>query len=194
MRISPLLAAALTAALLAACAPIMSKQEVGTTVGFAPDPDLVGTWEVQDPVRDNVDMRLRVQIVAEPDGTMHLIANYPDGKSDESVLHVVRLGDNRYLNVAPDGPANPEPSADDPPPVAFPSYYGAYSNGRLALYDAAREPTLGAIHSGALKGTVNPGSGDITITSEPADLDTFMATPQSAELFTQPSLILKRVD
>ncbi len=64
----------------------------------------------------------------------------------------------------------------------------------LTLYLMDEDAAKAAIAAGQIKGTVGPGdNGDVQITSDAADLDAFLATPEGAALFKSPLVKLTKM-
>jgi len=191
MRVLPAVVTLLIAACLCGCLPVTTRVPAGTTVGFSPDPDLIGNWAIEDPVRDNVDTHERLQIVANPDGTMTATwTSDEDDRRTRYLLQIAALGENHIVSAQMEDEDGPE---DPPPPSYDLMYYGPYSGGRVAVYMADRDVAAGAIRSGVLAGEIDTTDGDVTITSDPARLDDFLSQPEGAELFKAPFLILKKL-
>ena len=192
--------AVLAAAMLfvAACLPVTTKNPVGSTAGFKQDPALVGLWRAE-PDKNNKDDKTGyiAFLNAEEDGTMTgLMIEPAKGAGDWGSyrLKPTTLGSNHYLNAWPvmnnDRAAEPDEAKSD-----FLLLYRFGKDGRLMLYLLDEDATRAAVKAGKIKGKIEPGSsGDVHITAEPKDLDTFFASKQGAALFVKPFAVMRRVN
>jgi hypothetical protein len=191
-------ALALTCAILAAgCVVPTSKYPVGTTTGLTRDTALLGTWK-DDVFR--VDFGEDIHVVPVGDGVMTAFSSRLPDKPDEAgelsiyQFTTATLGANHFINAR-----ELKLEGDERKQLTqwTPLFYTVRNDGRsLKLYYLNQEKTIKAIESGTLKGhiekhktTNSEGKTEdiidsIEITSEPVELDAFMATPQAVELFT----------
>ena len=186
---------AIVAVALAGCLPVTTKTPVGTTVGLAADPALIGTWKghngsEKDP-QDGFFHFIKMK-----DGSISAVTIVAaDKPGDEWTIYRVRcaaLGSNHFLNAVmtfDNGEAVNGPLKD----ATFPVLY-AIKGKTLTLYLVDEDKAKAAITAGKIKGTVEPGmSGDVTITAEAKDLDAFMTKPEAKDLFKL-LIVLKKVE
>lgn len=175
------------AALLVACLPVASKVPAGSTIGFKPDPALLGTWRA---ISSDQDAPAYVHILGGDDGTMTALVvtpPYKDNPGDWSVykLRAARLGANHILN-AQEWIANGKTSEGSLTEQHVLLAYRIEGPGKIELYRMDDQATAAAIRAGEIAGEIEPGeNGDIRITAPPSALDRFMATPRAARLFSK---------
>ncbi len=181
---------------LAACLPVSSKVPVGTTVGFKPDPVLLGTWKARDP--DGGNEPAYIHFLGNDDGSMSAVLVEPPQKEnlgEYSVyrLRVAALGVNHIVNVQE--VSNNGKSADGP--LATENtllLYRQDAKDRLTLYQMDDKAVAALIRSGAITGEIEPGQdGDVRITADATALDTFMRTERAANLFSKQLVTLTKV-
>ncbi len=183
------------AVFLAGCLPVTSKTPVGTTASLGADKTLIGTWKGHG-VDSGDKQEGFFHFMLAKDGSLTIAQVFATGSNDDGWTiyraTTAALGKNYFLNVSliADGGG---PADDNSRNRIFPLIYSM--KGRtltIGLLD--EDKTKAAIKAGKLKGAVEPGdSGDVTITSDAAELDAFMATPEAAGLF-KTLLVLRRVD
>ena len=186
-------AAVIGAALLAcACLPVTTKTPVGSTVGFAPDPALVGVWRGSGDSGDKKKDFGFIVFVKNEDDTMTAILPEDDRWTTYSVK-ISRLGDHTFMNVR-ELLQNGKAADDGLAGQQFPILYSVKGNKlTFALLDEKR--TAAAIKSGAIAGTIEPGDyGDVHITAEATVLDAFMQSPAGLALFAPPSIVMRKID
>lgn len=187
------LAAVLCTALIAtACLPVTTTTPVGSTVGFKPDPALVGLWKGHG---QTITQTTYFSFFPRDDGTITVLGQTPDGKDTGWGVYTVQtatLGQYRFMNareVSSDG----KPADDTESKKAFPLLYRINGDGALVIYLLDEKKTAAAIKAGKIAGTIEPGAdGDIVLTAAAADLDAFFQTPDGRALFVKPLVILKR--
>lgn len=189
-------AAAIGAALLAcACLPVTTKTPVGSTVGFAPDPALVGVWRGSNDSGGSGDKKKDfgfVIFVKNEDDTMTAILPEDDRWTTYSVK-IARLGDHTFMSVR-ELLQNGKAADDGLAGQQFPILYAVKGN-KLTLALLDEKKTAAAIKSGVLAGTIEPGDyGDVHITAEPTALDAFMQSPAGLAFFAPPSIVMRKVD
>jgi hypothetical protein len=181
--------------LLTGCLPVTSKTPVGTTAGLGADSSLYGTWKGHSPDSENKDDGF-FHFMAAKDGSITIAMILARGSSDDGWTifnaRTASLGKNRFINAV-------ETFDKDAPAEGIlknaniPLLY-AVKGRMLTIYLLDEDKTKEAVKAGKLKGTIEPGdSGDVQITSEPAELDAFMATPEAAGLF-KVMMVLRKVD
>ncbi len=192
IRMAAILACAM---FLAGCLPVTSKTPVGSTVSLGADQALYGTWKGHSPDSEQKQDAF-VHFMQAKDGSMTVAVVFARGTNDDgwTIFNAksATLGKNRYLNVVETFDKD-EPTSDRLQNANIPLLY-AMKGRTLTVYLLDEDKTKAAIKAGKLKGTIENGDmGDVTITSEAADLDVFMATPEAAGLF-KVLLVLKKVD
>lgn len=188
-------AALLCAVVLAGCLPVTSKTPVGTTARLSADKALIGTWKGHSPDSDNKDDGY-FHFMQAKDGSLTVAVIMAKGTSDDgwSIFNAktAALGKNKFINAVETFDKD-APAEGDMKNANIPLLY-VVKGRTLTLYLIDEDKAKAAIQSGKLKGTIEQGnSGDVAITSDAAELDAFMATPQAADLF-KVMMVLKRVD
>lgn len=186
---------AIAAVALAGCLPVTTKTPVGTTVGLAADPALIGSWKGQSPDAKQKQDGFFHFLLAK-DGSLSVAMVFAAGTSDDgwSVFNArtATLGKNRYLNAAMTFDKD-EPVKGALKGVTFPVLY-VVKGKTLTLYLLDEDKAKAAIKAGKIAGTVEPGtSGDVTITADAKELDAFMARPEAKDLFKL-LIVLKKVE
>lgn len=196
MRLAPLLAAVGLALLTAACLPVTSKVPVGTSVGFKPDPRLLGTWLARD---KDEDAPSYIHFLGGKDGTMTALVVTPPhgdnlGEWSEYRLRAATLGMNHFINaqeVAVNGDSDKDSSLARENILLL---YRMGRHGSIELYLMDEKAAAAAIRAHRIAGQVDPGqNGDVHITADEPALDQFMATPEAAALFIKPMVRMTRV-
>jgi len=186
----------IVAALLAACLPVSSKVPAGTTVGFKPDPVLLGAWKGRG---ENDDNPTYLHFVGNDDGSMTAIIVSPPRKENPGEwsaysLRVARLGANHVVN-ARELSNNGKPAGGPGAEQNMLLMYRAGKGGTLTLYIMDDKAVAAAIKAGEIAGEVEQGQdGDVHITADAAALDAFLKTPRAAALFSKPLVTLTRVE
>ena len=197
MRRYMLALASLAMLALAACLPVSSKVPVGSTVGFKPDPALLGSWKARDPAGGGSPGY--IHFLGNEDGSMTAVLvdpGQPGNAGDYSVyrVRVAALGANHILNVEEvnnNGKASDGPMAE----MNMLLLYRLEGKSKLTLYQMDDKAVAALIKSGAIAGDVEPGQdGDVHITADAAALDTFMRTPRAGQLFNKALVTLTRLD
>jgi hypothetical protein len=184
----------LAALFVAACLPVTTKNPVGSTVGFKPDPALIGLWKGhgEDGDKDGYFAFLR----NEQDTGMTAILITPEKDVDEwgtFDLEPATLGANHFMNVH-EGLKNGRPDDDEMAKENILVLYRIEPDGKLTLSLLDEEAAAAAVRAGKIQGTIQPGSsGDVHITAEPAAQDAFFATKEGAALFSKKLVTLTRV-
>ncbi len=195
MNVIRLAAALACAFLLTGCLPVTSTTPVGTTTGLGADASLYGTWKGHSPDADNKDDGF-FHFMAAKDGSITIAMIQARGGSDDGwtifSARTASLGKNRFINAVEtfDKDAPAEGTLKN---ANIPLLY-AVKGRTLTIYLMDEDKTKEAVKTGKLKGTIEPGeNGDVVITSDAAELDAFMTTPEAAGLF-KALMVLKKVD
>lgn len=195
MNIPRSVLAAMSLLLLAACFPPTTTHPVGSTTGLKLDPALNGTWKADPPTAG--ERGTFYHFLPKLDGTLTVLivqsGDEPDGDWNLVDLKTGKAGANRFMNaqlLSSDG--KPEEGS---PGGTIPVLYRFDAKGHLILYLTDEAATKAAIRAGKLKGTIEKGDyGDAVITSDPAALDKFMASPAAAAIFVKPFATLHKID
>ncbi|HUB85323.1 MAG TPA: hypothetical protein VL971_06485 [Rhizomicrobium sp.] len=195
IRLCALLGATL---LLQACLPPATTNPVGTTAGLHNDPALTGLWRGRLADRSNGDERdVYFHFLPKLGDTVTVVmvqaGDKPDGDWMVVSATTAAIRGNHFLNATlthtedkPDG---------DITPNSFPMLYRFAGPHRLTLYFMDEDAVKDAIKSGAVRGTVSPGTmGDATITADPKSLDAFMASKRGLALFSKPYATLTKME
>ena len=184
----------LAALFVAACLPVTSKNPVGTTVGFKPDPALIGLWKGhgEDGDKDGYFAFLRNE-----QGTgMTALLITPGKDTDEwgtFDLELATLGANHLMNVH-EGLKNGKPNDDEMAKENIVMLYRVGGDGKLTLALLDDKATVAAVKQGRIKGEVAPGgSDDVRLTADPKQLDAFFATKEGATLFREKFVTLTKI-
>ncbi len=187
------------AGLLALCAGacVAVKEPIGTSVGYANDPALRGTWLS---VPDDGKAPSYVHVILRDDATMTVIGVSQGSDKDkagwgELSLTTVRLGPNRYMNVR-------EISEDGAPPKdntaeSIPLLYSIQGD-TLSLFSFDDKKVAAAIRAHRIEGTITQtkfgtGSFDsVAITADGPHLDAALTGADAPGLFEK-VMVLKRV-
>ena len=192
-----LLPVVIAASALAACLPVTSKVAVGTSVGFKPDPALLGTWKARGDNAD--DAPAYVHILGNDDGTMTAVLVTPPHKQNLGewstyTLRAATLGANHIVN-AQEQIANGKVSSGPLATEHVLLLYRQSGRGTVTLYHMEDKATTAAIRAHDIAGEIEPGqSGDIHVTAGEPALDKFFASPRASKLFSKPLVTLTRVD
>lgn len=187
MRRVPWILMIAAAAMLAGCLPVTTKVPAGSTVGFKPNPVLLGTWRA---AASEQEAPAYIHIHGNEDGTMTAIVvtpPYKDSAGDWSVyrLRAATLGANHLLNAQEtiaNGKASEGPLATEHVLLA----YRTEASGKIGLYCMDDHATAAAIRAGDIAGEIEPGQdGDVRITAPGPALDRYMATPRAGRLFSK---------
>jgi len=188
--------ALIVAALVAACLPVSTRVPAGTTVGFKPDPVLLGTWKGRG---ENDKNPAYIHFIGNDDGRMTAILVSPPrkqslGEWSAYSLRVANLGANHIVN-AQEMSDNGKPSEGAAADQNMLLLYRVAKSGKLTLYMMDDKAVAAAIRAGEIAGEVEPGQdGDVHITADAAALDSFLKTPRAAALFSKPLVTLTRVE
>jgi hypothetical protein len=197
MRCFPCAFALLTMLGLAACLPVSSKTPVGITVGFKPDPALLGTWKARDP--DGGGAPAYIHFLGNDDGTMTAILVEPPQKENQGEysvyrLRVATLGANHIVNaqeVTNNGKPAEGPMTDENVLLL----YRSDNKGSVTLYQMDDKAIAALIKAGAIAGEVEPGEeGDVRITADAKSVDAFMRTERASRLFSKPLVTMTKTD
>ena len=185
---------ALAALFVAACLPVTTTNPVGSTVGFKPDPALIGLWKGHGEDADDQDGYF--YFLRNEDGSITAILITPGKDMDDwgtFTLETATLGPNHLMNVR-EGLKNGKPNDEELAKANIPMLYRIERDGKLTLALLDDEATAAAVRAGKIQGTIEPGtSGDVHITAEPAEQDAFFATREGAALFGKKLVTLTRV-
>ena len=191
MRALRFAAAAIAALLVSACLPVTTKTPVGATVGFLPDPALVGVWRGSSNSGEKSDVGFIV-FVKNDDGTMTAIMPEDDRWTAYGV-RTATLGGHTFMNVRT-LLENGKAADDELAGQQFPILYSVKGK-KLTLALLDEKKTAAAIKSGAIAGAVEPGdNGDVHISADATSLDTFMQSPAGLALFSSQPIVMKKVD
>jgi len=182
-----LLAAVLLAFGLSACVAV--KEPVGTSVGYANDPALEGTWRGKSG-EDKPEGYYHV--LPNDDATMTVIGFAPKNGDDKASwgtlsLTTVTLGPNRYMNVretSEDGGPPKDKAASDSIPLLY-----RIDGDRLSIFTLDEKKVAAAIRAGRIQGTITPNKmgamqfDTVAITADGQHLDAFLKRADAAELF-----------
>ena len=190
-------ALALIVALFAAsCLPVSSRVPAGTTVGFKPDPKLLGVWKGRGA---NDDAPAYVHFLGNDGGRMTAIIVSPPRKENLGewsayTLRVAKLGANRIVN-AQELSDNGKPSEGPMAAQNMLLMYRVGKGGKITLYMMDEKLTAAAIMANEIAGEIEPGeNGDVHITADAPALDAFLKTPRAVALFSKPLVTLTRVE
>jgi hypothetical protein len=184
MRTTRLAIAAGATLLLAACLPVSTKAPVGSTVGFANDPALNGTWlgrSKDDPTISYF------HFLPKEDKTITMIGVTPLQKDQKAswatyTMQTATLGRNHYMNVhewLDDGKL-----VDPAERSVNVAVYYTIEGDTLKAYILDEDKIKAMIAAHKIKGTVDSGKdGDVHITEDPAKLDAMLAGPDAPKLF-----------
>lgn len=195
MRLPHLLAFAAAIA-LTACLPVTTRVPAGSTVGFKPDPALLGSWRARDP---DGDMATFIHIVGNDDGSMTAIMVEPPHKGSNGEWSTFRLtaatlGTNHLMNVQ-ETLTGGKPAETPPGQGQYLFLYCAGGNNTLMLYRMDDNATAAAVRAHEIAGETESGQGgDVRITAGEPALDTFLRSPRAAKLFTKELVTLTRFE
>jgi len=184
------------ALLLAGC--VTSKNPIGQTVGFKPDPALIGVWTGQQEGKKDAPL-FTVYFLPKKDGDMTALAIGLPSANDEGGwtaidLKVATLGATRFMSAR-------EILDDGVAPKDMPDYtlllYRFRDDNTLMIYDLDRQKIGALVDSGKLAGKAEKSDtknewDDVLITADSIALDAFMKTPQAAALFSGKPMVLHR--
>lgn len=195
MRITPFLTAAM-ALLLASCFPPTTTHPVGTTVGLANDPVLVGLWRGK--MQNDEQRDVYFHFLPSADGTITVVmvqsGSEPDGDWSAASITTATVGNNHIMNARLTF-NNGKPDEDDMARNTMPLLYRFEGPNRLVLYLMDEDATKAAIKAHKIAGTVEPGQfGDATITASPKELDAFMASKRGTALFGERFATLTKME
>jgi hypothetical protein len=192
------------ALMAAACLPVTTKTPVGTTVGLAADPALVGTWRVvpkKDAAATDEEGPGYLHFVLDGGGHLTALAISPGKPTDKGTGHgswsvfaatAAALGSRHYLNVHETFEDGKQAKLDDMQNI--PLLY-TIDDGTLTLYLIDEKAAKAAIAAGRIDGTVESGDfGDVVLTASADKLDAFLATDEGAGLFTEKLIVAERVE
>ncbi len=184
----------LAALFVAACLPVTTKNPVGSSAGFKPDPALIGLWKGHGEDEDDQDGYF--YFLRNEDGSITAILITPGKETDDwgtFTLQTATLGANHLMNVH-EGLKNGQPNDEELAKANIPLLYRVERDGKLTLALLDDEAAAAAVKAGKIQGTIEPGtSGDVRITAEPAAQDAFFATKEGAALFSKKLVTLTRV-
>ena len=192
--IIPILAAAL---LLTGCYPPTTTHPVGTTVGLANDPALVGLWRAKMDSSDD-ERPVYFHFLPSGDNTITVVmvqgGDKPDGDWTVAGATTVNLGANHIMNAQlqfSDG----KPADEDMARGTVPLLYRFDGPTHLSLFLMDEDATKAAIKAHRITGTVEEGQfGDAVITAQPKELDAFMASKRATQLFGERFATLTRIE
>jgi hypothetical protein len=193
IRISALFAAAL---FLLGCLPPTTKHPVGSTVGLANDPALVGLWRGK--MESDEERPVYFHFLPTLEGSITVVmvqgGNEPDGDWMIASVTTATLGANHFMNAAinfADGKADETFAPGETAPIL----YRFDGPGHLVLLTMDEDETKAAIQAGKITGKVEQGQfGDAKITADPKKLDAFMASKKGVALFTERLATLTKIE
>lgn len=184
---------ACVALMAAACLPVTTSTPVGSTAGFKPDPALAGAmWKGHGQTPGQT---VYASFFPQDDGSITAVMISAGGKDAgwaEYTLQTATLGAYSFMNareISSDG----KPTTGVEATKVFPVLYRVNGDGALVIYLLDEKKAASAIRAGKIAGTIEPGTnGDIAFTAGPAELDTFMQSPDGRALFVKPLAIFKK--
>lgn len=196
MRIRSVLFVAGAAMFLLACFPPTTSHPVGTTVGLANDPALVGLWRGK--MKNAEDRDVYFHFLPSADGKITVVmvqgGSQPDGDWTVATITTATLGQNHIMNAQiqfSDG----KPDDEDMARGTAPLLYRFDNPNRVTLFFMDEDATKAAIRAHKIAGTVEDGQfGDATITASPRDLDAFMASRKGTALFGERFATLTKME
>ncbi|MBV9992830.1 MAG: hypothetical protein JOZ72_16240 [Alphaproteobacteria bacterium] len=193
---------ALAALVAAACLPVQTKAPIGQSVGYHPDPALLGVWKGHGEDSGNEDSGNKegdkdgiIVFLKDGEDGMTAILCGPDGGGEWEAfaVHAAKLGGRTYMSVreqVKDGKPVDDEDAKHEIALAY-----RIANGRLVMTLLDEKATAAAIHAGKIKGEVESGgTGDVRITADAAAQDAFFATQEGAALFGAKLLTMRKLD
>jgi hypothetical protein len=197
MRAFRLFAAFAAALFLCGCLPPTTTHPVGSTVGLANDPALVGLWRGKMENDDNGrPVYFHFLPTLEGDITVVMVqgGNEPDGDWTIAKITTSNLGGNHFMNATTtfaDGHADDTFASGETAPILY--RFDGQGHLLLALMD--EDTTKAAIQAHKLEGTVEQGQfGDAKITADAKKLDAFMASKKGLALFSARFASLTKVE
>jgi len=197
MRIFRLSAVFAAALFVLGCLPPTTTHPVGSTVGLANDPALVGLWRGKMENDDN-GRPVYFHFLPSLDGAISVVmvqgGNEPDGDWTIATITTSNLGGNHFMNATitfADG------KTDDTfkPGETVPILYRLDGQGHLLLTMMDEDETKAEIQSGKITGTVEQGQfGDAKIMEDPKKLDAFMASKKGLALFRARFATLTKIE
>jgi len=186
MRALRLVLAIALALCAAACLPVTTATPVGSTVGFANDPGIEGTWSGR--IDKDSPATTYFHFLANQDNTFTLVGVTSKSGDDKggwgtySVTTAV-LGGHRYINAretSDDGKA----ATPDAQKTNIPLLY-TVSGDTLTLYLLDEDLSAAAIAAHKIDGKVTKSeyTTDVAITSDSAHLDALLASDAGVKLF-----------
>ena len=197
MRIFCLLLVPVVLALVG-CLPPATTHPVGTTVGLHPDPTLVGLWRGKMSSSSDDERDSYFHFLPKLDGSITVVlvqaGNKPDGDWMTASVTSATVGSSHFLNAKiTHGGDNDD--KDDVTQNTFPMLYRFDGPRKFTLYFLNEDAVKDAIKSGAIKGTIDPGTmGDATITADPKALDAFLSSKRGLALFSEPFATLTKME
>jgi hypothetical protein len=192
-------ATALLCVLLAGCLPVTTKTPVGTTAGLGADPALCGMWKAVAASDGDIPGKATVytHFVKPKNGALTALQIFSSTKHDDDgwetlAVQTSTLGTNHYLNAVWQS-ENGMPLTGSDKDAIFPLRY-TIKGRTLTLYMLDEEKAKAEIKAGKIAGTIESGNnGDVKITADPKDMDTYFARPEAAKLYKL-YMVLKRVE
>ena len=182
---------------LLGCLPPTTSHPVGSSVGLAIDPALVGLWRGK--MENSSDARdVYFHFLPTTQGTITVLlvqaGSEPDGDWSSATITTATLGGNHFMNAVitfSDGKADETFAADTTTPLL----YRIDAQGKLILYMLDEDATKAAILSNKITGTVEQGQfGDAKITADPKKLDAFMMSKKGLALFSERFATLTKIE
>jgi hypothetical protein len=179
----------------AACYPVTTATPVGTSVGFSADPALAGLWRAQ--MAHSKDDIVYFHFLPMGDGSFKVVivsgGEKLDGEWSVARVTAAKLGAFHFLNA--EMVFNNGKRESDTSHGTVPLLYRVEANGKVSLLLISEDKAKDAIQKGEIAGTIEPGNlGDVTLTAEPDDLDSFFAGDDGAALFTEKFATLTKVN
>jgi hypothetical protein len=180
---------------LAACYPVTTTNPLGTSAGFSSDPALAGLWRAEMAHAKDEVVYFHFLPMDQAGFKVVIVSGGEKLNGEWSVARVTaaNLGTHRFLNA--EMVFNNGKRENDPAHGTVPLLYRFEADGRVSLYLMSEDRAKEAIQSGAVAGAIEPGDfGDVTLTAEPDDLDTFFASEDGVALFAEKFATLTKMD
>ena len=170
----------------AACLPVTTSTPVGSSVGFANDGAIEGTWSGR--IDKDSAATTYFHFLANDDNTFTLVGvttKYGEDKGGWGTytLTTATLGGHRYINARETINDGKFATADEQK-TNIPLLY-TVSGDTLTLYLLDEDKTSAAIAAHKIEGKVTKGqyTTDVLITADAAHLDALLKTEDGAKLF-----------
>ncbi|MBV8978097.1 MAG: hypothetical protein JO261_12905 [Alphaproteobacteria bacterium] len=178
--------------IVAACLPVTTDHPIGSTVGFRPDPRLIGLWKGHGEGKDDGDGYFAFLRNADGGMTAMLLTFENDADQwDVYDAQIATLGANHIMNVRARS-KNGERANEEDAKQIIPIRYDIGRNGKLTLSLLDDKKTAAAIRAHKIKGE-SKADDDARLTAEPKELDAFFATKEGAALFSAKFVVLTKM-